>query len=413
MEAVKRYLLPGALFAFVFLIPRNPALMQYQGRNVLLALSFLIAAKIGTKFRSLPLALALAYFFSHSVLTWAGFFYRPGWAELTAAQSFGYFAAIVLGVSLLHERESSRFVSCAGALCLVSSAVMVGKKLLGQDPYFFLNNAAADACLVAVLFPIVLRRLLLRESLRPWARRGLNSCFMALPIAAVAVSGSSTGLVALTLGVTVYGLIRSRSLYAIFGAIPCALLAGAGLYFFSPDIPFADSGRVKVWRDSFAFFSRTMDPGAIELYRSNVDPRVLWYLDLEASQAFGFGSGSYLHLSTGIQLANGQFAGSIFPFMHNDWLEILFNEGYVGLFLALLAGLHALLRALDRPEIFAALLTYGAIMLVQFPLRYAGAGFLGALLCAEAFSLRGENFAGIMGNLNRYCKIFRKRKFSV
>lgn len=407
----ERYSLLGiALFSFVFLVPFNPSRLQFQGRNLLLALSFLLGAKIGAKFRSFPLALALAYFFSHGVLTWTGLFYRPGWAKYAAADNFGFSLAIVLGVALLADRERSRLLNCVAALCLISSGVILVRKILGLPTYFTMNNSAADACLIASLYPVVLGRLLSGYHATR-AARGLIGCFTLLPIAAVAVSGSSTGFVAMAVSVMLYGALHlkrvpgtGRKVGYMLAAGLSLVLAGTGLYFFSPDIPFNDSGRIKVWRDSYAFLSRTMEEGALQTYQEHVDPRALFYLEKNSGAVFGAGSGSFPHLANGVQLSNGQFKGSIFPFMHNDWLEIVFNEGWVGFTLALLAYLHALFRSFNRRYLFTALFVYGLTMLVQFPLRYPGVAFLGALLATEAFSLEGKVLQSV------YTSVYSKGK---
>lgn len=387
-------LLGLAFLFFVCLIPTNPDLLSTQARAGMLFAVVLLALRIGVELESSLAGIALAYFFSHSVLTFTALSYVPGWAKLAALGSFAWLLSIVASVTFLARGDRAKLFDALGLLCLLQSAIMVGKKICGLQPFFLLNNSSADACLIAALYPILAFRHWLPENMPRRARRGLSWLFILLPVAAVAVSGSSTGFVAIGLAILLHAALYRKQVTRVWLGISVLAVAaaGLGLYLFSPDSLFANSGRYKIWQDHYSFFSRTMDPEALERYRKNVDPRSTLYLDVIGSEWTGLGSGSFRPLSDGIQTANDKERYIIFPFAHNEPLQVILDQGYVGLVLALLAVAVAFLRALDRPYLFNALCIYAATMPVQFPLRYYASAFAGAVLFREAFATEGKTW---------------------
>lgn len=393
--APSRILSPlGALFLlFVFFLPSNPDLLHTQARAGIVFVCCLLAIRIGIRLRSWTVALALAYFLSHAALTFSALEKIPGWAELGAATSFAWLLSIAALVAFLGEGDRRRLLDALAVLCLVSSAILVGKKIAGVPTFFVMNNAAADACLIASLYPLVAFRLWTPRSRLGKPPRALNWASILLPVGGIAVSGSSTAFGAFVVALLAYAAQyrkQVRRKWKILGAaVMLVPIAALGLYFFSPDTPFGDSGRYAVWKNSYAFFARELPPEALEIFQKNIDPRVTVYLDRTGSKWTGLGAGSFRPLAEAVQVSQTPERTIIFPFAHNEPLQILFEQGWAGLLLALLVLLEAMLRSLDRPYLFAAVCTYAATMPFQFPLRYYGSAFVGALIFREAFAQSG------------------------
>lgn len=377
-----------ALLLAVFIIPSNPNLLMAQQWWGVMFFSLIIGIQVGVQLKSIPVALAVSYFLGVSAATWSSRVDIPYWAKAEAASGALLFLTLVVSLPQLPASARRGVANALGLLCLISSIVLIGHRALGhQVAYFFMNNAAADACLIAVLLPFCAYRSSFPLPAAPWARLAL----LALPFVAIAVSGSSSAVVAVCCTMLVYHWRslrtwspRLRNTLLGFTLVAAFLLAG--LWRFTPDEPFNNNGRVKVWRDSFAFISRTMSPESLERFRQRVNVPNLFYFDRTVSLYTGAGTGSFWPLHEPIQDSNLQSRQSMFPFAHNDWFQVLFEQGLIGLLLMLAVGLHAAYKALARPWLLASLLTYGAIMFVQFPFRYFGGALIGAFLLVEALA---------------------------
>lgn len=375
----------------VFLWPGNPDLLHHQELAFALFASLVIALMVGRATDSLTTCVASGYFLAHAALLWARPGGAPPWAKTPAQGSF-LFLALMLVVGVFAERGiRERLLNSLAVLALISAGTMLTLRLMGKMPIFFLNNPAADGCALAVLTPLLLFRPDGPGSRLRGRAAALIGGFMGLLIlAAVAVSGSTTAVVALTLSATVYFAAEWKS-SRTFGRpelVAFALIVVttiSGLLKFTPDDPLDSDGRVQVWRAHYEFLSRKMKPEALECLRANTTPENSLYMDQAYNTVTGAGSGSFYPLSGLVQMCNGQYHGSIFPFAHNDWLEVWFTDGWIGLALLALVGALSLYLALDRPWLFASLFTYGATMLVQFPFRYPGSALLGVLLVRESF----------------------------
>lgn len=78
--------------------------------------------------------------------------------------------------------------------------------------------------------------------------------------------------------------------------------------------------------------------------------------------------------------------------MHNDWLQIVFDTGLVGLLSSLIIYTWALYRLWPKPQYFATAVAFGVAMLSYFPLHYAVGQVIACFLLTEAvwgFKVRG------------------------
>lgn len=388
----------------IYLWPGNPDLLHHQELGFAVVASLVLALMVGRATDSIIAFLASLYFLLHSALTWARPGAAPPWAKIPASGSY-LLLALALVVGVFAEKEIRRkLLNALALLAPISAGVMIYLRLAGKMPIFFLNNPAADGCALAVLAPLVLFRSCGPGSwLSGQARAVIRGFTGLLILAAVALSGSTTAVVALTLSVTVYFAAEWKAFGRLARPGKTELVALAlivvttisGLLKFTPDDPLDSDGRAQVWRAHYQFLTRQMSPEALECLRANTTPENSYYMDQTYNVITGAGSGSFYPLSGLVQMCNGQYHGSIFPFAHNDPFEVWFTDGWIGLVFLLLVGARALYLALDRPWLFAALFTYGATSLVQFPFRYPGSALLGVLLVRESF---GEARAPLQQN---------------
>lgn len=106
-----------------------------------------------------------------------------------------------------------------------------------------------------------------------------------------------------------------------------------------------------------------------------------WWKE-HASIAVGTGIGTFAWLGPLLHLDSGRTA-ALFVWMHNDWIQIVFESGVIGGVLSLGVFLQSLYLARKNVAIFLGLVSYGTCMMAQFPLHYVlGQALAAALLCS-------------------------------
>lgn len=362
--------------------PLYTDLSRFETYIGLSLLSLFMAWKLYKRFHW-SVGLAFAYFsvYNFTRTTYALLFWKglelPDMiafeATVTDAQIFMLLiAAFFLLTScsrVFHQHMEDFFIT----LGLVDSIVMLGKFFyyhvndqsdLSKTPYFLLNNSALDSAFIScVLYFVIQQRLWL----------------LAIPfIGACLISNTSTGILGLGLGFFIYYGInayytKSWRLLLLFTPIP-VLIASVG-YWMQKEVLFNSSGRTSIWKMSWEF------------WRQNF------------TALFGAGMGTYLVWGPSIQVNNalthGAKEGTVitsFPTMHNDWFQILFETGVIGLVLAIAVWAFALFKARHKPAIFTSLVVFGATAFIQMNLRWFIFAFFGAWLLSRAFIIEESQY---------------------
>jgi hypothetical protein len=127
----------------------------------------------------------------------------------------------------------------------------------------------------------------------------------------------------------------------VWGVVAAALLVGLGFWVQGWQL-FQSSGRTVAWRAAMEW----------------------WWAQLH--WPFGLGLGSYEGLAPFLPMPYGDLLYQL----HNDWLQITFELGFVGLGLALALFFHLLWRARHHPYLFSGVVMMGIWMGTYHPLRY-------------------------------------------
>ncbi len=191
-------------------------------------------------------------------------------------------------------------------------------------------NKSLSATLAAMLFPFVLYRF------DKWSIPAALAWI--IPIASVVYVKSSIGFFAVVAALMAYFVAsQERKIVASIMAIGTAALGAAAALLWYGEKLWGFSGRLEMWRDTWIYFHRSD-----------------W-------QVFGFGVGSFYKYGNEIMRVNGlnaDYGTKIFVTLHNDILQCLFELGWVGLSLWVLAFGYSAYKSLDRPwaaAFFAAL----------------------------------------------------------
>lgn len=217
---------------------------------------------------------------------------------------------------------------------LLNALWMLSQFFLSQKIYGVFGNAAMDACFLAILIP---------------SQKTVGTIIYS---AAIGASGSSTAMAALGISLGVNWMMKYKSKPYLEIPIVMGFLALGAQKFFD------SNGRFDLWRRSMIYWMDQINP---------------W---------IGSGPGSYFLYGPKIQMLQGNTPDKLFVWMHNDWLQVLFEYGIIGFVLISILFVKMVRAAHDKKEpwLVASILTYGFVATTQMPLRYFLMSLLGACL---------------------------------
>lgn len=319
----------------------NSNAVHNQSLLVLASLAGLCIVPVGRKL-GIPAALLLCW------VLWSGlrvvcFGISPYQFDLSRYFHFSHMALRdLLVISMTTFAAVSSSEKMVEKILNVIAWVSIGNAALlvtGNSGMWY--NPAMDASFTACCLPLVWRVKCVR-------------ILSLLSLIAIIKSGSSTAFLA----VVVCVLCHSKSMkwsIAVLGAGTLVL----------PFIPlkhalFWSNGRTNIWGEAWDYFR----------------DHEVWL--------GGFGTGTYT-------LHEGSFpfkdvAPRLWIWLHNDWLQIGFEQGAIGLALALLVFGNALRSSRKNAWVFSAIMTFGFCMVTQPMLRNVVGGLYGALLVRRAYA---------------------------
>lgn len=187
-------------------------------------------------------------------------------------------------------------------------------------------------------------------------------------ILAVCCSNSGISFVGLVAGFAIYFLVEMRSIVAcvvlMFSAFEIAPLAAPRL--------FESNLRYPLWRLWLEFW-----------YGSFVDGD---YIPGHFGFLFGSGGGTAKFWGPAAQVAAKFRVDVTEMFTHNDWLQVFFEYGILGLVLVSWVYFDALKSSWNRSWLFSGLVCFGVLALGNYPLHIAATSILVWWLMAEALS---------------------------
>ena len=112
---------------------------------------------------------------------------------------------------------------------------------------------------------------------------------------------------------------------------------------------------------------------------------------------FGMGYGTYYVFGSSLQVHDNLRATMWWPWMHNDWLQGIFELGIVGFLLMVATYATAVHRARKEKACLVSLVLYGIFMSMDYPLHLSISCFFGAWLTTACLLQSGssENYGGL------------------
>ncbi len=312
-------------------------------------LSLGVAFNLGTKFHW---SLGLLY----CIIMQSGF--RSGMGTETALT----LTLIAFVFCNLPREWATKVAAAFYGLCTISTIITFCQ--LNEPAYSRMGisgNASMNGCLIAVTLPVSLQFLV--SIVFPWSVIPLVFATVAI----VAVFGTQTSIPVGVLAIVILAqAFAMRNLKHIGWWVVVAVFSGIGL-FMNPTHFFDSSGRIQGWKVIFN-----------------------WWLESgEFWNGLGTGAGNIIfanHAATHSTIGNMYWA-------HNDFLQILFDNGVIGLVSASIVLLYALRASFNRPWLFSAIGGYGAMAFFNFPAHLPIHALVGASLLWLAHTPKEKLYA--------------------
>jgi hypothetical protein len=250
--------------------------------------------------------------------------------RFVSSKSFLVVVTLTWFVASLRKDRVYLLLTFFEALIVINSVSYVWWK------YGLFNAGSMDLAFMAMVYPVIL--------FRP-RRKNFAFYIQALtPLACLFVNRpGSTVYMALALALSVF-FIKERKWKILFPMLLGLMALG---YYKSYELGsynfFSDSNRIAPWLQMMSWWWENAN---------------IWV---------GTGSGTFQWLGPEIQ--NAQTDG-IFIWMHNEYLQIAFEQGLVGLALALGLIYFCVRGAWNRPWLLASIASTLFVFAVQFPLRF-------------------------------------------
>lgn len=269
--------------------------------------------------------------------------------SLFRSLEFGVEGSLILTLTAfffcrLHPKHELKVVSALYAVCMMSIMITLGQFVLPfHERKGLSGNGSMNGCLIALLLPFALRR--------------MKDFFSQAAICGLAVLAVFGTLTSIPVGVLALIFLTGGHFY---GWGFWGLLAGSCCIF---GLGFSLSGG--------QFISSS---GRFEGWQTILD----WW---KASDHYwlGLGTGAGTTIFGRQHFADPNFA-QMGLWAHNDFLQILFDNGVIGLVVFILCFIYVLYHSYDRPTLFAANVGYSATAFYNFPLHVPLHALVGASL---------------------------------
>jgi hypothetical protein len=362
------------IIILMLILPHNPDLWRSMWNVGFILSAALLCHAVYRKIGSLP-ALALMYFCYRGLEVFASPYAPYGQYGLLAAYAFdayaaGAFVALILAVIpflFFNSKTTNKAILGFEMAARINVIFMIYHRIKFGAAYGFLSNEAMDACFVASIYPMIIFRNLSFSwnNFVIWKMNRKEKlvfllCLLdiLLPIAAILASMSTIALCCLGVMVVAFLLPKINPLRFI----PLTAIFMGGLFFVGKwlmGVQFLnDSGRFTLWKEMIRFL------------KSGEFFKPMWGGGLGTFQVFA----AHLQIEQHIPL-NGWYLWA-----HNDFLQVFFETGIIGIALFLLTIVFGAWRIRRNEWLFPSCCVFTFCMIFQGMLHFWMTGFLGCLL---------------------------------
>lgn len=256
-------------------------------------------------------------------------------ANLFDPLAAGSLAWVVISLALFTQRDRRALaMSCFKSFAMINSVCLITGLRLG-----LLDNLALDASLIVLTYPFLDNRPL-----------------KGIALLGILCSKSSSGI----FGLVAYFLSRIRSLrQAITVTVIVGVLIAIGYLTQGSELLWTNH-RSEIWKESLTY----------------------WFGNIK-TQWIGTGLGSFEILGPEIQKSHGATSG-FFVYAHNEWVQVLFEQGFIGITLMILFYFKSLINNLRNKDLLSSLVVMGVLSCSQSILRVPLLSILVVLILIES-----------------------------
>ena len=319
---------------------------------LLMALALHVSEKIGDRTHWSVALVCLSTLFS---AVWSMGFHGPEVNPFTPLDPAQVYAAVagfsfLLGATALAWSSASdlEFVRRALAFAGQANAGMILIQVAIYKPHNFfggfIGNPSMAACFSAMTLPL-------------W----FSPLAAVLPALACIASQTSMGAGVLAAVLASQFLFKHRSM---LGALVAVIIALGSAWAIRGHSFFHTSGRFNMWTLAWNFW------------------------DAQRLPMSGLGLGATPSFTPGAQKIAGMGL-ELFPFLHNDFLQTLIEQGWIGLTCWLVMFAFVLVRSRKTPWLMASVVGWSVTAIGNYPAHLAMPALTGAFLVAQAFHQKG------------------------
>jgi len=283
-----------------------------------------------------------------------------------------------LGFSL-SKKNVDLLINSLGVLAIACSIHVIAKKFLGLPAHSLMLNTSMEGTFLGIMSVVILFKPIENEHWRSF--KWIQSFSVLIILTGTIATTSSVGIGAVALGIITMAFFSKKFkpillLLSIMFSISAFLFVGEGI--------FSDSLRVICWNWSMDWWSQS----ANHLFGTGIGtfwgigP---WIQDTELIKACASGDSKICESAKFLYQEKNYYT-----FMHSDWLQLLFEGGFVGLILGYGVFITALVKSFNRPWLFASILVFSATATINMPTKYVITSIIGVLLLRMSL-LKEEN----------------------
>lgn len=267
------------------------------------------------------------------------------WPAASTGPAESMMCATLLILFFSSLKDSRLILELGYGACMISAIYT----LAVQEKAGFVANASMNGCLIAMTWPLASQRMLTDRRLTQLARSLSNLAVTLLALGAVFYSGQAAPVVMITVMVAAEFIAAEKHIFILTAAIPAAL----GFYLQGHNL-IHDNGRIVRWKQILG-----------------------WWVD-SGRYLFGHGTGTGQVIFP-LQGITESATTKIF-WAHNDYLQVIFENGVAGILALLTMGGFLLWHSRHRGWLFMSIAGYMVCMFFNSPMRYAPHAFIGACL---------------------------------
>jgi len=277
---------------------------------------------------------------------------------------------LLIGYHSIHKK-AYRLEPIWGFLCLANSIYVIAQFLNGNEFLFrggMFINGSINGVFIAMTYPF-----LVFQSYGIFKKeRAIQLILAPIPIVAIILSKTSVPVGCIALSILVFGVAKglgSKKTVIISIVSFFLIFLFASLY---DENLFYDSYRFRYWKHSYDYF-----------------------MTRPLNHFIGFGTGTFKVFGIIIQDTYKYFGwdgNAKMIFMHNDWLQILLEQGYIGVVLTIYLCVAILFRQLKNRRfiLLSATAAFCGGMTFDYPFHYPIHAFFGVWLIGQTFEKKGE-----------------------